>query len=85
MIAHNAGFDVRFISNEFPLMNLDFNNVCLCTLKLGRSFFPALKHHDLETLYKQFYKTELDNMHRALEDARTTAKIWMKFEQKVLV
>lgn len=85
LIAHNASFDVRFISNEFSLLNLDFNNVCLCTLKLGRSFFPKLKHHDLETLYKQFYKKAPKKMHRALEDARATAKIWMKFESKVLV
>jgi DNA polymerase III epsilon subunit family exonuclease len=57
LIAHNASFDVRFISNEFSLLNLDFNNVCLCTLKLGRGFFPNLKRHDLETLYCQFYKS----------------------------
>lgn len=85
MIAHNASFDVRFISNEFSLMNLDFNNVCLCTLKLGRGFFPKLKHHDLVTLYSQFYKKPPTNLHRALGDARTAAKIWLKFERKVLV
>ena len=78
-------FDVRFMSNEFSLLNLDLKNVCFCTLKLGRSMFPDLASHDLETLYKQFYRARRKVMHRALEDARATAKIWMKLERKLLV
>jgi len=85
LVAHNASFDVRFMSHEFSLLKLDLNNVCFCTLKLGRSMFPALASHDLETLYKQFYKKPPQEMHRALQDARTTAKIWMKLERKLLV
>jgi DNA polymerase-3 subunit epsilon len=85
LVAHNASFDVRFISHEFALLKLDLTNVCFCTLKLGRGMFPELASHDLETLYKQFYKKAPKEMHRALQDARTTAKIWMKLERKVLV
>ncbi len=85
LVAHNASFDVRFMSNEFSLLKLDLNNVCFCTLKLGRSMFPDLARHDLETLYKQFYKKPRKVMHCALEDARATAKIWMKLERKLLV
>lgn len=85
LVAHNASFDVRFMSNEFSLLKLDMNNVCFCTLKLGRSMFPKLASHDLETLYKQFYKNPPKVMHRALEDARATAKIWIKLERKLLV
>jgi DNA polymerase III epsilon subunit-like protein len=47
--------------------------------------FPTLASHDLETLYKQFYKNPPKEMHRALQDARATAKIWMKLERKLLV
>ena len=85
LVAHNASFDVRFMNNEFSHLKLDLNNVCFCTLKLGRSFYPDLANHELETLYRQFYKTPLKVMHRALHDARATAKIWMKLERKVLV
>jgi len=85
LVAHNASFDVRFMSHEFSLLKLDLNNVCFCTLKLGRSMFPKLASHDLETLYQQFYKKPPKEMHRALQDARTTAKIWMKLERKLLV
>ncbi len=85
LVAHNASFDVRFISHEFSLLKLDLNNVCFCTLKLGRSMFPALARHDLETLYKQFYRNPPKEMHRALQDARATAKIWMKLERKLLI
>ena len=85
LVAHNASFDVRFMHNEFSLLDLDLKNVCFCTLKLGRSLFPDLASHDLGTLYKQFYKSPPKVMHRALEDARATAKIWMKLERKLLV
>jgi DNA polymerase III subunit epsilon len=85
LVAHNASFDVRFMSHELSLMKLDMNNVCFCTLKLGRSMFPHLPSHDLETLYQQFYKKPPQVMHRALQDARTTARIWMKLQRKMLV
>ena len=85
LVAHNASFDVRFMHNEFSLLGLDLKNVCFCTLKLGRSMFPDLESHDLATLYKQFYKSPPKVMHRALEDARATARIWMKLERKLLV
>jgi len=85
LVAHNASFDVRFMSHEFSFLNLDLNNVCFCTLKLGRAMFPNLARHDLGTLYQQFYKKPPREMHRALHDARTTAKIWMKMERKLLV
>jgi DNA polymerase III epsilon subunit-like protein len=31
LVAHNASFDVRFISHEFSLLKLELNNVCFCT------------------------------------------------------
>jgi DNA polymerase III epsilon subunit family exonuclease len=49
LVAHNASFDVRFMSNEFSLVNLDLTNVCFCTLKLGRSMFPDLASHERYT------------------------------------
>jgi DNA polymerase III epsilon subunit family exonuclease len=85
LVAHNASFDVRFIQNEFTKHNLKFNNVCFCTLKLGRSLYPDLESHNLLTLYHQFYTKPPGRMHRALEDARVTAKIWMKVAHKVIV
>ena len=85
LVAHNASFDVRFMQNEFTKHNLKFNSVCFCTLKLGRNLYPDLESHDLLTLYHQFYIKPPGRLHRALEDARATAKIWIKMSPKVLV
>ncbi len=85
LVAHNASFDVRFIQHEFDKQKLKLNNICFCTLKLGRSIYPDLESHDLLTLYRQFYIKPPGRLHRALEDARATAKIWIKMSPKVLV
>jgi DNA polymerase III epsilon subunit family exonuclease len=85
LVAHNASFDMRFMQNEFSRHNLKLNNMCLCTLKLGRAFYPEIEAHDLLTLYREFYFKPPGRLHRALEDARATAKIWIKMSPKVLV
>jgi DNA polymerase III subunit epsilon len=85
LVAHNASFDVRFMQHEFVKQKLIFNNICFCTLKLGRSLYPKLQSHDLLTLYSQFYKKHPGRLHRALDDARVTAKIWMKVAPKLIV
>jgi DNA polymerase III epsilon subunit len=83
LVAHNANYDMRFIGNEFAMMGLLFNNVYFCTMSLGRSIYPELHGHDLESLYLHFYKRPPKRLHRALDDARTTAKIWLKMDVKV--
>ena len=85
LVAHNAVYDVRFIANELAMLGLGFNNVCYCTLALGRRMCPGLVRHDLETLYRHFYKRSPKRLHRALPDARLTAEVWIKMAQRAVI
>jgi DNA polymerase III epsilon subunit-like protein len=52
----------------------------VCTLELSRLRLPRLMDHTLETVYLHLFPDPhfLRQNHRALDDARMTAKIWMK-------
>jgi DNA polymerase-3 subunit epsilon len=78
LVAHSAEFDMRFIGGEFARLKLRLRNAYCCTLALGRKLLPGLPRHDLETLYRELYGRAPDRLHRALDDARTTAEIWIK-------
>src|SRR5271169_1516513 len=56
LVAHNANFDMRFISSELARLKLGFRNACFCTMMIGRNMFPELPRHNLETMYELFYK-----------------------------
>lgn len=79
LVAHNASFDVTFLRHEFGRLGLGFNNPYLCTLALSRKRFPNLRDHKLETVYRHLVGSpEGIRMHRALDDARMAARIWME-------
>ncbi len=78
MVAHNAYFDLRFIGSEFARLKLGLRNAFYCTLEVGRKLFPELPRYDLETLYRELYGRAPHRLHRALDDARIVAAIWVK-------
>ncbi len=84
LIAHNARFDMKFLQREFERLRFDLKNPCLCTMKIARILYPGLPDFKLETVYWHLCSTRPLKMHRALDDARATAKLWIKFEKKVI-
>jgi DNA polymerase III subunit epsilon len=74
LVAHYADFDLSFVGSEFRRLGINFRQPYYCTLALGRKMFPELDRYDLRSLYKHLYSSELEIRHRALEDARITAK-----------
>ena len=80
LIAHNASFDVAFLRHEFSRLGLGFNNPYHCTLALCRRRFPNLRDHKLETVYRHLFGAlpEGAALHRALDDARMVARVWME-------
>ncbi len=77
LVAHNASFDMGFIRERMRLVDLELDNPILDTLELGRIIFPTLKNHKLDTLAKHL-DIDLENHHRALDDAMATKDILMK-------
>jgi len=81
MVSHYADFDLLFVGCEFKRLGINFRQPYYCTLALGRKKFPELERHNLGSLYKALFKEEPRIMHRALEDARITAKTWLRLDQ----
>lgn len=72
LVAHNANFDVGFIRN---ISNI--KNTVLDTLELSRMLFPELSKHKLD-IVAEHLGVKLENHHRAVDDAKATAEIFIK-------
>lgn len=77
-VAHNAGFDYSFVSEEFKRSKISFESPRLCTVLLGRKLLPELTNVHLDAL-SDFYDIKISQRHRALPDAQATAIVLQKF------
>ncbi len=78
MVAHNAGFDMSFISKNCQRQGLACDYTVVDTVALARVLLPALNRFKLDTVAKAL-NVSLDNHHRAVDDAACTAEIFVKF------
>ncbi len=78
LVAHNAGFDVGFISYNAKTLGLPFNPTVLDTVALARHLLPNLNRYKLDTVAKAL-GVSLENHHRAVDDAGATADIFVEF------
>lgn len=78
VVAHNASFDTGFIAKEAKEQGLKFENTILDTLGMAHILLPHLGKFTLDRLVKEL-KIELNNHHRAVNDAEATAEMFMKF------
>jgi len=78
LVAHNAGFDIRFLNHEVSRLYEDYRvaNPSLCTVQLSRKLLPHIDNHKLKTV-AEYFSVELVNHHRANADALATAKIFI--------
>jgi len=54
MVAHNAKFDIGFISASFNKYNMgEFKNTVLDTMSMARMLYPNWRNHKLSTLVKE--------------------------------
>ena len=77
VVAHNAEFDVGFMKEKAQRMGTDFDFAYLDTMTLARGLYPELPNYRLDTLTK-FLNIILENHHRAVDDAKATADIFVK-------
>lgn len=82
LIAHNAPFDMGFIRHELALLGLALPNPSICTVRLARRCCPQLPNHRLETVARYLFGSIPADcrLHRALDDARLAARIWMALD-----
>ena len=77
LVAHNATFDVSFLVSALKRYNLNFNFKYIDTLTLCRNKIKFIKDHKLSTIAK-YFKLPKFNYHRANDDAKTLAMIFLK-------
>ncbi len=81
MVAHNAAFDIGFITHYAKEQGLDFAPTVLDTVALARVLLPNLSRYKLDTVAKAV-NVSLENHHRAVDDAQATAEIFVEFVRR---
>ncbi|HUQ80881.1 MAG TPA: exonuclease domain-containing protein [Gemmatimonadaceae bacterium] len=77
-VAHNAGFDWRFVTTEIHRATGErMEGRRLCTVKMARRLVPQLSRRSLDHL-SRFYDIENSARHRAGGDALATAKVFLR-------
>ena len=86
LVAHNAHFDMRFLNHEIGRIHEDYRvaNPHLCTVKISRRVLPHIENHRLNTV-ADHYSIALVNHHRAGDDARATAHIFVNLLEELRV
>lgn len=77
-VAHNAGFDWRFVTSEIQRATGErMEGRRLCTVKMARRLIPQISRRSLDHL-SRFYGVENTARHRAGGDAVATAKVFLR-------
>lgn len=77
-VAHNVGFDWRFVSMEVErATRRKLEGRTLCTVRMARRLVPHLRRRNLDWL-SAHYGVENTARHRAGGDARATADIFLR-------
>lgn len=82
LVAHNASFDTGFIKVAAKKCGIDYEFTHLDTLQLARCMYPDLGNYKLNNLSKHL-GVVLENHHRAVDDAKATADIFVKMLEKL--
>ena len=77
VVAHNASFDTGFIKFNARATGKKFDNIIIDTLQMSRNIFPDLGKYKLDLVAKHL-GVKLENHHRAVNDSRATAGIFLK-------
>ncbi|WKY43588.1 PolC-type DNA polymerase III [Eubacteriaceae bacterium ES2] len=77
LVAHNAAFDMSFIEKAMVDYNISRENTYIDTLAMARCLLTQIARHNLKKL-TSFFKIELNNHHRALDDAMASARVFLK-------
>lgn len=77
LVAHNANFDVSFIKATCKRLGINFPFTYVDSVPMSRCLIMSIKNHKLDTVAK-YLKIPEFNHHRASDDARALAYIFIK-------
>ncbi len=82
LVAHNADFDMSFITENCRRLGLSDTFTYVDTVGMARFLLPALNRFKLDTVAKAV-GVSLDHHHRAVDDAACTAEIFAEFVKRL--
>ena len=78
LIAHNAAFDLAFLTENMRSLGKEAHFATLDTLSLSRLLMPEQRRHTLGAICKSLYIRQ-KKQHRADDDAESTALVFIEF------
>ena len=78
LVAHNAGFDRRFLDAELHRIQKQRTQDFACSMLVSRRVYPDAPSHSLETLVRHKKLKTSGVHHRALADAEMTGHLWVR-------
>ncbi len=80
LVAHNADFDVSFVTAACERLKIDYTPTSIDTLILSQNLMPQLAKHKLNIVADALSLPEF-NHHRASDDAKTCGLLYLRFAQ----
>lgn len=84
LVAHNANFDIGFLSFYCLKLNIQLDNVVFDTLIMARTMLTKIGYYDLMSIAYTL-KINILTPHRALNDAEMTADIFMNLRNRYIL
>lgn len=81
-VAHNAGFDLRFLGIELlRATGSRYQRDPLCTVRMSRRLLPEVRRRNLDSVCR-YFGIPIEPRHRALGDARATARLLVRLLER---
>jgi DNA polymerase III subunit epsilon len=81
-VAHNAGFDWRFVAAELERAGIPAGGRTLCTVQLARKVVPEVRSRSLDSL-SYFFNIPNAARHRAWGDAEATVELFRRLMDRL--
>lgn len=79
IVCHNSAFDMGTLRETFNLYGIEYPNFdIMCTLRLSRMTIPGLDRYTLDSVYFALFNKDMENHHRACDDAAACAEILLE-------
>ncbi|MGQ7462324.1 bifunctional DnaQ family exonuclease/ATP-dependent helicase [Streptococcus suis] len=81
-VAHNVKFDANLLAEALFFEGYELLTPRVDTVELSQLFFPAFDKYSLGNLAEHLY-LDLDQAHTAISDAKATARLLIKIQEKI--
>lgn len=79
VVCHNSAFDMGALRDTLDLYGLEYPTFdIMCTIRPAKKTVPGLPSYTLNSVYQNLFEKEMENHHRACDDACACAEIFLE-------